>query len=118
MGDPITCPLGWRVCSPNEPCYLCMKAQRDSAISKIRAFEEAKDHEAVLDLLGVLGPFYLHARALRDAGRLEDTREAISKQGASSLVAGGFVLAIETFEKWGKIMEVLSTEESDHVQNP
>lgn len=105
MGDPITCPLEWRVCSPGEPCYLCMKAQRDAALMQIKAFEDAKakDLEALMDLLEVMSPFYLHAKALRGAGRLETNLNAISKQGVSTLNAGAFVSAIETFEKWGEV---------------
>ena len=34
------CPWGFRVCYPNEPCYLCLKSQRDEALLQVEAAKE------------------------------------------------------------------------------
>lgn len=35
----MSCPWGWKVCYENEPCYLCMKSQRDGALQRARDLE-------------------------------------------------------------------------------
>lgn len=83
------------------------RKERDAALLQVRAFEEAKvkDLEALHDLLEVLAPFYLHAKALWNARRLVNRVADISKQGDSSLVAGAFVNVIEVYKKWGDIAD-------------
>lgn len=56
---------------------------------------------ALEEALDAFAPFYLHGKALRDAGRLKDFTAEISKQGVSYLAAGAFTNAIEIFEKYG-----------------
>jgi hypothetical protein len=98
-------------CHGSMPCAKCrtqaskIEAEMSALNLQIRAFEEAKveDLEALYDLLEVLGPFYLHGKALRNAGRLENNLADISKQGVSALVAGAFSSVIEVYEKWGDV---------------
>ena len=75
--------------------------ERDSALLQIRAFEEAKvkDLGELFEMIEVLGPFYLHAKALRDAGRLTQLG-VISQEGVSALCGGAFEGVIEIYEKY------------------
>lgn len=77
------------------------RALRDARSVQAK-FEDSKarDLGELLDALDVLAPFYLHAKALRAAGRTGAT-EAVSKEGASELVGAAFLPVIELFEKYG-----------------
>lgn len=34
------CPWGWKVCYENEPCYLCLKSQRDDALRQLHQLQQ------------------------------------------------------------------------------